>query len=71
MYATTALPMPMKLNFAQNIDVTGKKTVEYSKPKPNRYLTASFYFWQIVKIGAAFVMGLLLFWRTVLIAEPG
>jgi hypothetical protein len=45
-----------------SVSIAGKKTVEYSKPKPSRYMTASFYFWQIIKIGAAFVTGLLLFW---------
>jgi hypothetical protein len=44
------------------VTIASKKMVEYAKPKPSRYLTASFYFWQIIKIGAAFVMGLLLFW---------
>jgi hypothetical protein len=45
-----------------SVTIAGKKMVEYTKPKPSRYLTTRFYFWQIIKIGAAFVMGLLLFW---------
>ena len=44
------------------VPIPGKKVVEYAKPRPSRYLTGRFYFWQIIKIGAAFVTGLLLFW---------
>jgi hypothetical protein len=45
-----------------SVPISGKKTVEYTKPKPSRYMTTHFYFWQIIRIAAAFVTGLLLFW---------
>ncbi len=42
--------------------IAGKKQVELEKPERSRYLKPSFYMWQLVRIGAAFFMGLLLFW---------
>ncbi len=42
--------------------IAGKKQVELEKPGTSRYLKLNFYMWQLVRIGAAFIMGLLLFW---------
>jgi cytoskeletal protein CcmA (bactofilin family) len=45
-------------------------------PAVNRYLTTSFYAWQIVRLGAAYLAGLLLLWvfaglRTASVADAG
>jgi hypothetical protein len=44
------------------VTITGNRKVELEAPKPNRYLTFGFYTSQLLRIGAAFLMGLLLFW---------
>lgn len=42
--------------------IKGKKTIEWAKPEQSKYLTTGFYFGQLLRIAAAFLMGLLLFW---------
>jgi hypothetical protein len=44
------------------VTVEGKKMVELVKPQPSQYRTLGFYVRQLLRIGAAFLMGLLLFW---------
>ena len=44
------------------VTITGKRNVELEKPQPSRYLSFGFYVRQLLRIGAAFLMGLLLFW---------
>jgi hypothetical protein len=39
-----------------------KFEIESGKPQRSKYLTGGFYFGQLLRIAAAFVMGLLLFW---------
>ncbi len=42
--------------------VRGKTEIKLQERKPSRYTQPSFYFWQGVQLGAAFLTGLLLFW---------
>ena len=42
--------------------VIGQTGIELSEPERNRYATVSFYLGQAIRIAAAFVTGLLLFW---------
>jgi hypothetical protein len=42
--------------------IKGSKTIEWEKPEQSKYLTTGFYFGQLLRIAAAFLMGLLLFW---------
>lgn len=42
--------------------VLGQTDIDLYGSEHNRYLTGSFYLWQAIRIAAAFVTGLLLFW---------
>ena len=42
--------------------IGGKKKLEFFKTQPSQYRTFSFYTKQALRIGAAFLMGLLLYW---------
>lgn len=42
--------------------IGGATRIEVAEPEPNRYLTATFYVGQIIRLVAAFVTGWLLFW---------
>jgi len=42
--------------------IRGKKKLEFFKTQPSQYRTISFYTKQALRIGAAFLMGLLLYW---------
>jgi hypothetical protein len=44
------------------VSIQGKKTVDFFKPKPSKYRTLGYYVRQSLWIGAAFFMGLLLYW---------
>jgi hypothetical protein len=44
------------------VTVAGKKTTEIMAKPPSRYRTFGFYMRQMLRIGAAFLTGLLLFW---------
>jgi hypothetical protein len=44
------------------VTVAGKKTAELMPTSPSRYKTFGFYMRQLLRIGAAFLTGLLLFW---------
>jgi hypothetical protein len=44
------------------VAIAGNREIELQKPKPSRYLTATFYISQLLQIGAAFLTGLLLIW---------
>jgi hypothetical protein len=42
--------------------VAGGKQIEIKPPEPSRYLSFGFYMKQLLRIGGAFLMGLLFFW---------
>jgi hypothetical protein len=44
------------------VTIQGKKTVDFFKPKPSKYQTTGYYVRQSLWIGAAFFMGLILYW---------
>jgi cytoskeletal protein CcmA (bactofilin family) len=44
------------------VSIQGKKTVDFFKPKPSKYRRLGFYVRESLWIGAAFFMGLLLYW---------
>lgn len=44
------------------VTIQGKKTIDFIKPKPSKYQTLGYYVGQSLWIGAAFFMGLLLYW---------
>ena len=44
------------------VTIGGKKKLEFFKTQPSQYRTFSFYTKQALRIGAAFFMGLLLYW---------
>jgi cytoskeletal protein CcmA (bactofilin family) len=48
---------------AEGAVIAGKKNITLNRatPRPSRYLSVSYYVWQIVRIVAAFVTGLILF----------
>ncbi len=45
-----------------DVIIAGRKDVELDEPRPSKYLTLSFYMIQLIRIGGAFIIGLLLFW---------
>ena len=51
------------VKIAEGAVIAGKKnvTLNLATPRPSRYLSVSYYVWQIVRIVAAFVTGLILF----------
>jgi hypothetical protein len=44
------------------VEIHGNKKIEIENPKQSKYRTTGFYFGQLLRIVAAFIMGLLLFW---------
>jgi len=47
----------------------GHAEIHLPRPEPSRYLRARFYFWQLVRLGAALLTGLLLYWLLPIVFE--
>jgi hypothetical protein len=59
---TANVPSREAVVISQGAVVAGQTDIRVRAPRPSRYATFWFYFFQVVRVGAAFVTGLLLIW---------
>ena len=60
LYSTTNSAQGVQID--PSVTIGGKKIVEFAKPKVSPYLTFGFYVRQVLRIAAAFLLGLFIYW---------
>src|SRR5437667_6515051 len=65
------VPNTGDLKIESGAAVGGRTDVRTNPTRPNRYATAWFYIGQIIRLAAAFITGLALFWLFPAVRRPG